>query len=176
MIYLHVMNRVDVTVRSPLDRLVARQANNRAADAKVPNPKPRLAAPSSSVDKASDQKGDACIDKAVNRSSSGVTAICDQPVDAVIASGGGEFGLPGADRPVAACCAMGVAFVTILLSRLVARWHRVSKRLRTPGGVSSAACSKMCSTTCSLPTRFTMRIAGRGTKIGETGLTSSSGS
>jgi len=31
MIYLHVMNRVDVTVRSPLDRLVARQACKRAA-------------------------------------------------------------------------------------------------------------------------------------------------
>jgi len=94
MIYLHVLNRVDVTVRSPLDRLVTRQANKRAADAKVPNPKPRIAAPSSTVDKASDQKGDACIDTAVNRSSSGADAICDQPVDAVIANGLGEFGLP----------------------------------------------------------------------------------
>lgn len=172
MIYLHVLNRVDVTVRSPLDRLVARQANKRTADAKVPNPKPRLAPPSSSVDKASDQKGDACIDTAVNRSSSGVTAICDQPVGAVIANGLGEFGLPGADRPVAAYCALGVTFVTMLLSRLVARWHRVSQRLRNAGGVSSAACKKMCS----LPSRFRLRIAGRGAKIGETGLTSSSGS
>lgn len=160
MIYLHVMNRVDVTVRSPLDRLVARRANNRAGDAKISNPKPRMASPNRSVGKPLDPKRSACIDTPENRSCPTDAAICDPPVNVVIASGVGEIGLPGADRPVASGRALGGVFVTMLLSRLVARWHRVSRRLRNAGGLSVA----------------TDRIAGRSAMVGETGLMSNSGS
>jgi len=82
--------RVDVTLRSPLERLVARQANNRAADVKSPIQKPRLAASGSSIDGISVGKADACIDAPVNLSSSGVAKIRDEPIEVVTASGEGE--------------------------------------------------------------------------------------
>jgi len=172
MIYLHVMNRVDVTVRSPLDRLVARQANNRRADSKSSTPPPRLAASCGSVDRSSVRKGDACMDAPVILSSSGGAAICDQPIDVVIERGLSELELPwadklGADRLVASCWTLSVAFVAMLLSLLVAGWRRVSHRLRNAWLVSSAMCSP--------PIRLRMRIAERSARIRETGLTSSSG-
>lgn len=56
MIYLHVLNRVDVTVRSPLDRLVARRTKGRDKDTAASSMKPKGAGVRGALEKELDPR------------------------------------------------------------------------------------------------------------------------